>query len=376
MAIEYIEIRNKGLDLVGIVDAATSIIWHSVYFGVGDFEIYTKATPEAVSLLQEGYFITRPDDIEVGIIEKINITDNPQDGSMIIAAGRFAKSILDRRLIYSLSGNVNTPTILRGNVEENARALVANNAINCAFDSKRNMQLLELGTLAGIPAKIVDENGHAAQKQVSYQNLLTYTDGLLKEYGLASLLTLDIYAKKLKYSVYAGVDRSTDNISGNAPIIFSQEFDNLTASEYSRDTTAAKNAALIGGAGEGIERFYSLLVGNETDLQRREVFIDASSINRTYKEDGAEEEKQYTAAEYTALLHTKGKQDMSAMSEIESFAGSIDLVNGNWLYNRDFMLGDLVTVQDNNIGKYINVRIEEITEVQDENGYTIEAVYG
>lgn len=376
MAIEYIEIRNKGLDLVGIVDAATSIIWHSVYFGVGDFEIYTKATPEAVSLLQEGFYITRPDDIEVGIIEKINITDNPQDGSMIIAAGRFAKSILDRRLIYKLSGSVNTPTILRGNVEENARALVYDNAISCAFDSKRNMQLLELETLAGIPAKIVDENGYAAQKQVSYQNLLTYTDGFLEEYGLASLLTLDIYAKKLKYSVYAGIDRSTDNISGNVPIIFSQDFDNLTASEYTRDTTRAKNAALIGGAGEGIERFYSLLEGDETDLQRREVFIDASSINRTYKEDGAEEETEYTAAEYTALLHTKGKQDMSAMTEIESFAGTIDLVNGNWIYNRDFMLGDLVTVQDNNIGKYINVRIKEITEVQDENGYTIEAVYG
>ena len=43
MAIEYVEIRNTNAEVIGIIDAAQSIIWHSVYFGVGDFEIYTKA---------------------------------------------------------------------------------------------------------------------------------------------------------------------------------------------------------------------------------------------------------------------------------------------------------------------------------------------
>ena len=117
MAIDYVEIRNESTNLIGIIDTAKSIIWHSVYFGVGDFEIYAQASPEIVTLLQAGNLVTRPDDLEVGISEKINITDNEQDGRMIIASGRFAKSILERRLIYNLSGTVNTPTILKGNVE-------------------------------------------------------------------------------------------------------------------------------------------------------------------------------------------------------------------------------------------------------------------
>ncbi|MBR3321952.1 MAG: hypothetical protein IKG04_08640, partial [Exiguobacterium sp.] len=45
-------------------------------------------------------------------------------------------------------------------------------------------------------------------------------------------------------------------------------------------------------------------------------------------------------------------------------------------YGVDYGLGDIITVQDNYIGKYINTRITEATEVQDENGYRIDVVFG
>lgn len=372
--IEYVEIRNTDTVLIGFIDTAQSVIWHSKYFGVGDFEIYTKATPEAVEILKKDNYVTRPNDIEVGIIEKINIVNDEQNGRMIAAAGRFVKSILERRLIYKLSGNTNTATVLRGNVENAVRVVVANNAIACPFDSKRNIARLKLGALAGLPAVIVDENGKAAEKQVSYENLLEYTDGVLKEYGLASMCLLDTEAKNFQYFVYGGIDRSIDNTNGNKPVIFSQEFDNLTGSEYALDTTPEKNVALIGGEGEGLARFYSLVAGNETDLQRREVFVDASSINKTYKDEN-EEEQTYTDAEYKTILNTQGMQTLATLNVLETFAGTIDILNGNYIYNRDFSLGDIVSVQDDVLQKYINVRITEITEVQDENGYTIEAVY-
>lgn len=163
-----------------------------------------------------------------------------QDGFMIVASGRFAKSILDRRQIYQLSGTSNTATILRGNVETNIRSLVSNNAINCPFDARRNISILRLGALANIPAIIVDENGNPAQKQVSYQNLLEYSDEVLEEYGMAARVGLNDDTKNLEYIVYTGSDRSASNESGNEPVIFSAEFDNLTASEYMFDITPKK----------------------------------------------------------------------------------------------------------------------------------------
>lgn len=372
MAIEYVEIRDENTTLRGIVDTAESVIWHSVFFGVGDFEIYAKASPEVVELLQVGNLVTRPDDLEVGIIEKVNIADDPASGVMITAEGRFAKSILERRLIYNLSGNVNTPTILRGNVEAEVRRVVKENAIDCVFDSRRNIPLLALGDLAGLPHKIVDENGYATQKQVSYQNLLTYTDELLQEYGLGATVILDEDAGKLRYVIYAGVDRSWDNAAGNDPIIFGKDYDNLTHSSYSYDVTTEKNAALIGGAGEGVERFYSLIAGAQAGLQRRELWVDASSLNRTYKDD-SDEEQAYTDDEYRAMLNAAGKQQLDTHTAAETFDAPIDVQNSRWQYNRDYSLGDIVTTQNEDIGKFANVRLREVLEVQDENGYSIEA---
>lgn len=370
--IEYVEIRGADTNIIGIIDTTQSVIWHAVYFGVGDFEIYAPATPEIVGLLLSGHYVTRPDNAEVGIIEKIGIANDIEGGRMITASGRFVKSILDRRVIYNLTGSSNKATILRGNVETAVREVVSDNAIACAFDASRNIDLLVLGDVAGIPLRIVDANGKAARKQVSYGNLLEYTDGLLQEYGIASRCILA--GGKFNYVVYTGADRSSGNKSGNGPIVFSQEFDNLVSSNYEHDTAGEKNVALLGGEGEGTARFYSLLTSGKTGLQRREIFIDASSIAKTYTDEN-EEEQTYTDAEYKEMLDTKGKQDLTPLVDVETFAGVIDTTNGNYVYGRDFGLGDIVTVQDNDLGKYINVRISEVTEVQDADGYTVEVNY-
>lgn len=374
MAIEYVEIRNASREIVGIIDTAKSIIWHSVYYGVGDFEIYAAATENHINLLAEGNYVTRNDNDEIGIIESVNIAYNVQDGQMITAIGRFAKSILDRRIIYNLSGTINRPAILSGNVEAAVRKLVSDNAINCTWDTSRNIAILELGTLANLPEIIVDENGTAAEKQVVCENLLEYTDALLEEYNLSSKVILNRDTKKLQFVVYKGVDRSTDNTSGNEPVIFGQEFDNLPESEYLYNTAEEKNVALIGGEEEENVRFYSLFTKGASGLNRKETFVDASSIKKTYK-DESDVEHTYTDAEYKKVLNVKGSQELATLTKIESFSGTLNFTYSQFVIGEDFTLGDIVTIQDNKINKYINARIVEITEAQDENGYTIEAVY-
>ena len=372
--IDYVEIRNAETELIGIIDTAKSVIWRSVYYGVGDFEVYVQATQNTRELLSVGNYVTRQDNNEIGIIEKVEIKADKFDGLMITASGRFAKSILDRRLIYNLSGTSNAATILRGNVELQVRKIVEENAISCAFDSRRNIALLELGALANIPLKIVDESGNAAQKQVSYGNLLEYSDAVLQEYELSARVTLDAERKKLQYSVFSGEDRSEENESGNEPVIFSEDYDNLKDSAYSLDKTSCKNSALVGGEGEGTARFYALAAGSETGLARREVWVDASSISKTYKDAGGTEQT-YSNDVYSGFLLERGRQSLSALKPVEAFGGSLDVTSGNFVFNRDFFLGDVVTVESERIGIYKRVRIISVTEVQDENGYTVAVDY-
>ena len=372
--IEYVQVRNTHFETIGIIDTAKSIIWHKVYYGVGDFEIYAQATQEHVNLLHRGYYITRLNDDEIGIIEKTQITYNAQDGLMIIATGRFAKSILDRRIIYTLSGTQNKATILRGNVESAARALVANNATACTFNSNRNISELQLGAHSGSTKIIVDESGNPADKQVTNDNLLIYTDALLQEYEMSAKIILSSDETKLEYICFEGIDRSTNNASGIDSVVFSSDFDNLTNSDYISDETNIRNMALIGGEGEGLDRFYSSIESAETGLARREIFVDGSQIQRKYT-DEQDQEHEYSPAEYKELLNSRGKLELAQKIQIESFSGTINTASEIWVFGIDYALGDIVTIQDNQIGVYANVRITGTTEVQDENGYTVSLDY-
>lgn len=373
--IDYVEIREAATrEIIGIVDTAKSIIWHVVYYGAGDFEIYAPCTAATVNMLVVGNYVTRPNDRNVGIIEHIEITFNAHDGRMIVASGRMAKSILDRRVIYRISGTSVSPTILSGNVESAARSVINSNAINCTFDSERNIAALVLGAHSGSTAIIRDSSGNASTKQVTYDNLLTWTDAFLQEYNIGAYIRIN-NALKLEYLCFSGIDRSIDNTDGNEPVIFSQAFDSLTSSDYAYTETEYKNMALIGGEGEGTARFCAVLRPTQKGIERRELFIDASSTSKTY-EDEQGQEQTLTNAEYRAQLQAIAAQELANRQVIQTFDGEINLQNGVYNYGSDYNLGDMITIQDNDIGLYINTRILEITEVQDDNGYNINAVYG
>lgn len=392
--IDYIEARDKdSREVIGIVDTAKSIIWKSLYYGVGEFEIYVSATLANVEMLAENNYVTRPDNDECGIIEHVEITDNSQDGKMIVASGRFIKSILDRRIIFTpiLSGTGNNyiwnckSSILRGNVETAVRKLIYDNAINAigersAVGSYRNIPEIYWtdSDISGITDIIitVSDDGEItkADKQVTYKNLLEYTDGVLQEYQCGAKMWLDIDLFKFRYKAYKGIDRSRDNTDGNEPLIFSKDFDNLISSNYITDNSAYKTTALIAGDGEGEDRKCAFMNAWVEGLERRETFVDANNMSSTYNE--GDEEKTYTNEEYRKQLETQGRQTLAELQKIETFDGEIDLTNSNLVYGTDYNLGDMITVEDKDIGKYINARIISVTEVQDDNGYNIDIEYG
>ena len=370
--IEYIVARNKTREQIGIIDLFKSVIWERSYYGTGSFEVYAPATEEHLQQLKEGHYITRPGDDEVGIIERIELTYSPKEGRMITASGRFSKSLLDRRLIYKLTGTSNRATILKGNVEAAVRSLVQNNIIN-ATDPARNISFIKLGASAGTAQVIIDDNGNTAEKQVSYQNLLSYTDELLQEYGLGAKMTMDA-EKNLLYRVFEGTDKRRGNAQGNGAVIFSQTFDNLVSSQYSKDETERKTTALVGGAGEDISRFYSLYGGNYSGEARREVFVDASSIDKKYTDEN-ETEQEHTDAVYRQMLHTQARQELAQLITEETFAGEVDVTHSQYKYKTDFELGDIVTIMDTQAGLELASRITEIRETQDATGYSVELTF-
>lgn len=374
--IEYLEVRNSNREIIGILDDFQSIIWETNYYSTGAFEVYLRAVPQYINVLQIGNYVTRPDDENIGIIENINVEYSEEFGKMIAASGRFAKSILDRRIIYNASGNTTgklsiSPVISSGLVETAVRKLVTDHIISSP-QTARNISFITLGELQGITKKIVDESGKNTQVQTSFGNLLEYTDEMLHSYELGAKMVFDRETLQLKYTVYEGKDRSRNNTQNNLPIIMSQEYDNFFSSKYEKNTTQIKNTALIGGEGEGADRFCTMIGINAIGLNRREVWIDASAQSKTYEVNG--EQKQYTDDEYLALLKSAGTQTIADYQTTEIYDGELNI--NALTYKTDFNVGDIISVEDNELNIYINPRIIAVIENQNESGYSISISYG
>lgn len=120
---ELVILSSDNLEHLGLIDNAISVIWNRKYFTCGDFSVEVEATPYYINLVKKNYFIIRQDvKNEVGIIETIAYTKDENNINKIIFTGRFAQSLLARRIIWDNQ-------LINGDTLEQLQALINDNAI-------------------------------------------------------------------------------------------------------------------------------------------------------------------------------------------------------------------------------------------------------
>lgn len=334
-------ISDTDFNGIGIIDDASSVIWTKRYYERGDFEIYVRASVEAAEVLREGYFVTRPDDDAIGIIEAIKITTNIESGDYITATGIMLDGITARRVI-------NAQTVISGTAENGIRKLITNNCINSR--PFPNFRLDE--NLAGIT------DTHRAQ--YTGDNLYTAITDICKAYGIGKRVVLGADGAFV-FQLFRGVDRS-ENQAENPHVTFSGEFDNLANTEYKQDAAARKNFAYVAGEGEGSARKIATIAkGAPSGYALCELWVDAR--------DASTNSGEISETEYMQQLQTRGAEQLASAADSESFTGEI--VNAyTYVYGVDYALGDIVTIKDE-YGHSVDSRIVEVIEAEDANGHSI-----
>lgn len=413
-------VYDTNLQLVGLVDAYTSLIWAPRYADLGDCEVYIEATTETLALLKKNYYLVRNDDEMICQIKKIELDTDAENGNYLIITGYDVKRFLDQRIIWD------TMTC-DGLLEDFIRDMITVSMID---EGDRAIPDFELGAAAGF----TEQNS----EQVSYKNLGEKVREYCKKYGWGYRVRLD--SGKFIFELYKGADRTAD-------VIFSDNYENLATSAYMEDDTNLGTVALVAGQGEGADRLRRVS-GDASGLARHEIFVDAKDISYTltwaelteiyptqdqggsgyiagsaetgysYTLDNlfvqimdenhlAELQEDYpggtvvevggtsyyqledavvaalpngdpgdsdtvTLAEiiYSVYLLTRGYDKLSEFGSIISFEGTIE-PNTTFEYKKDYFLGDLVTVE-NEFGISVEARITEVVEVNDNNGYSVE----
>lgn len=342
-------IYDEDFVLQGIVDTASSVIWANRFRQCGDFEIYIQATTGMLELLQEDRLVARPDDDMVCIIESVIITTDAEEGDYLTVSGRCLRSILERRIVWD-------QTILNGTAENAMRKLVSDAFISPAIP-ERKYNKLALAALHGYT--------DAVQAQYTGEVLLSAIEELCaaNNYGFKVLMQ----DGSLFVDFYKGADRTAGQ-SKLPRVIFSEEYDNLSASTYTRDKTKYKSVALVAGEGEGSERRRTTVSRSvdQSGLHRREMFVDARDISSN--------EGEISNDEYMAQLYERGRTSLSEAAAVESMTGTVETLQ-MYTYGTDYHLGDLVTTI-NKYGIQADTQVLEVVEVWDENGYTCTPTFG
>lgn len=205
--------------------------------------------------------------------------------------------------------------------------------------------------------------------QISYDNLMQWVYTICEKIGGTANIRLSKAADE-QYDMILELSQGSDRSimqSENPHIVFSDGYNNLLSFSYSTDISVQKNFAYILGKGEGEERKRTTYFENTepTFLDRYEVYVDAKDMSDEEQIDG--ETKPIPKAEYIELLKEKGKQSM--VLPLNSSESTIAVQSTQFQYNKDYFVGDYVTVEHRRFGLQQNkIQLIGMIESFDQNG--------
>lgn len=266
--------------------------------------------------------------------------------------------LLERRIIhptYSITAQTAYSDIVRNAV-----------VLNAIQNDNRRIPGLSLGSVSG---SCWEQN---ANLQVSYDNLMEWVYTICEKIGGTANIRL-VKSSGEEYGMVFDLSEGTDRSvmqEDNPHIIFSDAYSNLLSFSYASDTAITRNFAYIYGHGEGAERKHTTYcVSDEpTYLDRYELYVDAKDISEEEQVEG--KTVPISKDKYLDLLKTRGSEklvDPKTASESEIAANSTQYV-----YNRDYFVGDYVTVEHKRFGIIQpKMQLTGMIEAFDQNGRSL-----
>lgn len=373
-------ILNREFQTQCIVDAFESFIWTDRYKEPGDFELYFPVDSKITPYVVEDYYIWQKHSDRLMVIEEINITTNAEEGDHVTVTGRSLECLLERRIIAYR-------TTINGNLQDGVERLLNENVISPS-DAERKIPGIRFirNNDSRVTALTCDLN-------LLGEYLLDVIQDLCEVNDLGFKLTYNEDAGTLDFMLYYGEDRSYAQ-EKNPWVVFSPGFDNLLSSNYLKTSRNLRTAGVV--AGDANSEYGQEVIDVDgkpelTGIDRREMFIDGSDIElpeptvneesireRLEKKNKSEEEIQaaidmakaeslaQNTAVYRQQLEQKGKEELAKTYIVEAFEGEIEAVR-QYVYGRDFFIGDVVQVRDN-YGKEASSRITEVVRTHDLTG--------
>lgn len=335
-----LNVYDRDLNRLGVIDSYSSLRWRRKYFEAGEFELSINPTANNYRLLQADNIIVRSDlteNDEFGIIDSWKFKED-KDKVTISVYGRFGLFLLNRRIIKQ---RINYRGFYIG-------------GFNKLLTSMRPFSRLDI-TESDIVSGNVDY-------QCTYKNVYTFHEKLSRASNIGGKIILDLKNKRYKYVNYVGKDRTEDQ-RVNTRYEFSEDKSNLDTAEYTYSRKNMITDVLVGGAGEDTDRIMRTITNvtsNTHDFDIREIFVDAKN----------ESNKDLTASQYNAILDELGREKLT--DPTETFEATVNATD----YRKYWDLGDIVNIKKESWSMIKKQRITEVEEVIEKGKHNVIPTYG
>lgn len=318
--------------------------------------LFVDGKRENLGKLKKGRILTTVDNPSLGyIIEHLDYVD--EKGSLLEVVAPSINSLLGYRTI-------DRQQRFSGNIENVIKDFVNANAINPS-NPNRTIPNLRLTSNFGID-ETADETKIGGQ-------LDDYIYSLCNKFNMSFDIVMNHNDKVFDFVTWKGADRSTQQ-SVNPYVIFSKEFDNIIKQNYVNSDLDKRTVAIVAGEGEGAERKLIMVNDNLSGLERRELFVDARDLQSEYTDEN-DETKTLTPSEYKTILKNRGLSKLAEHETIETFESKVDMFS-QFIYGRDYGLGDIVSVANNDLGIIMHPRITSAILKSDRQGLNLDISFG
>src|SRR5690554_7294205 len=372
--IKPIRIFDENINLLAEISNYESLMFTRSWHGVGDLELRINRYKNYTDTLQKGNIIVIGNEKhkcykilhrEIELDEQGKVSEN------WLIKGLELKSVAGQRITIPPSHVAYDNR--SGSAETVMKHYINNNLVSPADPKRKIDQLVIAPNLS---------RGSHVNWQSRFKNVSEELTDISMLSGIGWFVSVDYQSKKWVFDVKNGRDL-TVNQAVNNPVIFSPEFDNIKHMYYVDSDLNHRNVAYVAGQGEGVERRVVEL-GESVGLSRYELFVDARDVAEKTEDDQPVERPE---DEIIADLRMRGQKRLVEM-DVEEFLEAQIMTpikrteNGQvkvfstFMYEHDYDLGDIVTVQNKGWGITTDTRITEVTEIYDNTGFHLEATFG
>ena len=363
-------VRSLGFDILDYIDDFVSVRQELKYYGISRTVLTVPFNKKYADLFNLGKSLT-------GSINPrmIHLEGEEQDCYMVtdIRVVNDGKSRVMEVGCYSMLYILNF-RVLRNDIEATdldigmlARNITSNAIGDDSFPERSFGRVINsirpnLGYIGSLSLKIGDK---VADSLIDFFSEYEYSVRIVPRYSE------DTFALE----EYIGTDRT---YTSNNPKIFSDEAENVSNISFEQDSNNFSNVALMNVYNESDNPTFNyneiqfVSIGDVTyrGWSRREFFGNGRDITNKYKPIYNEDEIELPFSAHAARVRRDGILQLAEMKEVNNMSATL-APEEKFMFNKDFFLGDRVTMVMNEVGVVSNERITSVTRVIDKNGENV-----